>query len=505
MSKDSAILDWTGSPYKTNGHARRDLFQYGVAQKQDKKKLKARYDAAQDTDTYSNWWAAADNLDADSANSLEVRRKLVSRSRYEVENNGFMAGMVQTHANYLVGISPTLRMQTGNEQFNRIVELIWFQWCKAVNLRRKLWCMAHAKVQDGEAFGILVSNDKLNTRIKLDIRLIETEQVQSTDILSLLEDNHIDGIAFDENGNVEYYDVLPSHPGSAVGMFFSASQRVLSQFMLHWFTQRRPGQHRGVPELVSTLNCGASSRRFREAVIAAAEAAASLGAIMLKTGFLPSEVDQVAPLSTMDYDKGIMTALPQGWDAFQVKPENPSQTYESFMRLLINETARPKSMPYNVAACDSAQYNYASGRLDHQTYFSAIDVEREECNELVLDKLFDNWWSEAVLEYNWDIPEGARVPSHVWDWPKHPVADVKSESLSGDTDLKNGSLTLYRRYSDRGLDAEDEFQKEADLLGIPVADFKLRILDALYPQKPAGPPGTALGDAITQEAQNANA
>jgi hypothetical protein len=31
--------------------------------------------------------------------------------------------------------------------------------------------------------------------------------------------------------------------------------------------------------------------------------------------------------------------------------------------------------PFNVAAGNSSGYNYASGRLDHQTYFKAIRVD----------------------------------------------------------------------------------------------------------------------------------
>ena len=82
--------------------------------------IKARYDAASDSDEFSRYWANADSLDADSANSRAVRSKLVKRSRYEVNNNGFTDGMVQTHANYLIGIGPSLRMQTQSSGFNSL-------------------------------------------------------------------------------------------------------------------------------------------------------------------------------------------------------------------------------------------------------------------------------------------------------------------------------------------------------------------------------------------------
>jgi hypothetical protein len=58
--------------------------------------LRATYDAARTTDEFKNYWANADTYDADSANSREVRQTLVSRSRYEIGNNGYADGIAQT-------------------------------------------------------------------------------------------------------------------------------------------------------------------------------------------------------------------------------------------------------------------------------------------------------------------------------------------------------------------------------------------------------------------------
>jgi hypothetical protein len=69
------------------------------------------------------YWAHADGFDADSAKSRAVRSKLVNRSRYEVANNVFADGMTQTHANYLVGKGPALRIQEFDADFARRIEL----------------------------------------------------------------------------------------------------------------------------------------------------------------------------------------------------------------------------------------------------------------------------------------------------------------------------------------------------------------------------------------------
>ena len=446
-----------------------------------RRQIDASYDAARDTDDFKNYWANADALDADSANSPAVRRKLVNRSRYEVANNGYVDGMVQTLATDLVGVGPKLQMQTGNAAFNQVVERVFHEWAKAIKLRRKLWCMAHAKVQDGEAIGIVRNNPRVNHRVKLDLVLVETEQCQ-TPMLPWATAGYIDGIKFDEFGNPEYYDILQQHPGGQFGHLSAADpEQVAARFVLHWFKLRRPGQHRGVPEFRSTLNVGASSRRFREATVASAEAAADIS-VLLKTAFPPEEVDSVSPMSTLEFQKRMMTALPQGWDAGQMKSEHPNATYESFLRQQLNETARPKSIPYNKAACDSSSYNYASGRLDHQTYYGDLDVEREDGNDLVLDPLVSVWWREAVLEYGWNT-DPRRMPAHTWDWPKHPVADLKSEAAASDTKLRNGSLTLSQHYADNGMDFEDALIVMARDYGVGVDEMRAVLLKTLHPSQ----------------------
>lgn len=494
----------TGEPRRRNGQVRPELFQLVGQAPRRRREIQATYDAARTTDEFKNYWANADGLDADSANSKSVRSTLVKRSRYEVANNGFADGMVQTHANYLVGTGPSLRLQTASSSFNNLVETQWYQWAKATLFRRKLWCMAHAKVQDGEPLGIVRDNPKVRHAVKLDVVLIETEQCQ-TPMLPFSVPGYIDGIKFDEFGNPEWYDILPQHPG---GQFATVNQpeHIPARFILHWFQLRRPGQHRGVPEFRSTLNVGASSRRFREATVASAETAADIS-VLLQTMFPPDEMDMVTPLTSVEFQKRMMLALPNGWGGNQMKAEHPNATYEAFLKSQINETARPKSIPYNLAACDSSSYNYASGRLDHQTYFIALDVEREDANDLVLGPLFDLWWQEAVLTFGWNA-DPRKPPPHIWDWPKHPVADIVAENSAKDTRLRNGSTYPSQIYSEEGRDFEDELPKMAQDYGVSEGEMRQILLHALFNsqnQQSAMVTATAQAEATKAQVQAAKA
>lgn len=445
---------------------------------------RARYDAAGSSDEYSNIWANADAYDADSAHSREVRGKLSQRARYEMANNGYSDGIAQTYATDLIGNGPTLRMQTGSVGFNRMVETSFWLWWKATHMRRKLWCMAHAKHVDGESLATLRLNPSVNHAIRLDVLLHEAEQCQ-TPYVPFEDRYYIDGIKFDQFGNPVWYDFLREHPGSSGRMLVDQTpERVPADRVLHWFKMRRPGQHRGVSEIASTLNVGAASRRWREATLAAAETAAEFS-LFLKTTLDPEQVDAVSPMSTLDIQKRMMTALPMGWEAFQPKAEQPTAQYAEFSKALINEQARCKNMPYNKAACDSSSYNYASGRLDHQTYYAALDVEREDCNDLVLEPLFDLWFDLAIARFGWlgGNPEvvGPAARIHLWDWPKHRVADVEAEANANETKLTSGQIGLHRLYSDAGLDLEDEVDSMAASYGVTADEIRTRLFDIVLP------------------------
>jgi hypothetical protein len=148
-------------------------------------------------------------------------------------------------------------------------------------------------------------------------------------------------------------------------------------------------------------------------------------------------------------------------------------------------------MPYNKAACDSSSYNYASGRLDHQTYYASLDVEREDCNDLVLDPLFDQWFTLAVAVFGWF--GGARLsdsaPDHLWDWPKHRVADVEAEANANQTKLQSGQIFPHQLFTDSGLDFEDELEKAAQSFGISTDELRQRLLDVTLPaEQQAGMP-----------------
>lgn len=76
------------------------------------------------------------------------------------------------------------------------------------------------------------------------------------------------------------------------------------------------------------------------------------------------EFHEVDPIDLMELERRMATVLPDGWKLSQVHAEQPATTYSEFNKEILNEISRCLLTPYNVAACNSPAYNYASGRLD---------------------------------------------------------------------------------------------------------------------------------------------
>ncbi len=425
--------------------------------------VRGRYDAATITDENRRHWANADGLSANAANSPGVRRRLRNNARYEVANNSYARGIVLTLANDAIGTGPRLQMLTEDPEINRHVETAFSAWSRAVGLPEKLRSMRMAKVEDGEAFALLTSNPTLPTPVKLDLALLEADQV-TTPFFRNFDGRAVDGIVFDAFGNPVEYHVLKRHPGDAAALPALEFDRVPAPSVIHHFRADRPGQARGIPEITSALPLFAQLRRYTLAVIAAAEAAADMALVIYTDAPPNGEADSLEAMDVIELEKRMATVMPGGWKLGQTHAEQPATTYAEFKREILNEIARCLNVPFNIAAGNSSGYNYASGRLDHQTYYKSIRVEQLHVEAVVLDRILAAWIDEAVRIEGF-LPQPLRMTTsriaHQWFWDGHEHVDPAKEANAQETRLRNHTTTLAEEYGRRGRDWEVELRQRA--------------------------------------------
>ncbi len=444
--------------------------------------LAARFDAASMSPEARRHWAGADNLSADAALQPSVRRLIVSRNRFEANNNGYMGGILETLADDTIGTGPRLRLMYDDPDLDISTdtqaagtlhrrERRFYKFSKAIHLASKLRLARLAKARDGEVFFQKAINPGVRNECKIDLILFETEQVSS----GLCGENQstykngapkeVDGIIYDKFGNPEQYRFYREHPGALTGT--TDSYLVPAHAVIHYAHLRRPGQHRGLPELTAGLTVFNDLRRYGNSVLAAAETAAVIS-FLLETDIIPdqeefnldAELDEngkrIKQLNFTDIvpmAKNAGVALPEGWKGKQLKAEQPTSTYCAFSDAKLNEAARAISMPFNVAKGNSSGYNYASGRLDHQVYHRKIAVERQNIEEFILDDIFEQWEKFDRAFHPEDYNEEWEV-DHKWMWDGFEHCDPAKEANAQTTRLQNGTTTLAEECAAQGRDYE---------------------------------------------------
>jgi len=424
------------------------------------RRARGGFDSAETTPLNRRHWAQADNLSADSAASPEVRKTLRNRARYEVANNSYARGIVLTLANDTVGTGPRLQMLTGDDDANRAIEGQFSSWAAATCLAEKLRTMRMARAQDGEAFAILATNPKIDHAIQLDLRLIEADQIASP-LSSFLKANEIDGVVLDRHGNPVSYRVLNSHPGDSSADFSLTTRTVPAWSMVHLYREERPGQHRGIPEIAPALPLFAQLRRFTLAVLTAAESAADFAGILYTDAPAGGESENVEPMDLIELRRNMLLTMPSGWKMGQLDPKQPATTYAEFKHEVLNEIARCLNMPYNIAAGNSSGYNYASGRLDHQTYYKSIRVEQAFMASRILDRILAAWLLEYGLVFGFLSGDTRALPPHQWFWDGMEHVDPSKEAKAQETRLKSNTTTLAHEYARQGRDWEMELRQIA--------------------------------------------
>lgn len=409
------------------------------------------------------YWAFASAASADEIANPEARRLLRSRCRYEYLNDGFAQNAARTLAIAVTGTGPRLQVHADRETADKI-ENAFHAWATSIRLAEKLDLAVRSLVFDGETFFRFVQDKRIPDGFN--IELVDAGRVTSKTYGIALDENELDGIRFDEQGNPASYTIArqpvnPMYSGIPV-----AFETVPAAQILHLFIPDLPGQHRGLPLLQSSLQTLGALRRYNAAVIEAAETAASMS-LLIQTQHLPEgdEPANAAPMKEIDVPRKGGMFLPRGWVANQMKPEQPTTQHAEFIAATLTGIGAGVGQPRNIISNDSSDYNYASGRLDHQTFFRYVETIQQRLTHL-LDAILDFFLETTNRSEVADIDVEAQEREwyfaqleHV-DPPKEADAVVKLNEA--------GFLTKSEYYAKYGQDWErqaDQWNTEKKRFG----------------------------------------
>ncbi len=468
------------------------------------------YDAAATTRHNTKHWLPVTAGDANSAIAPAIGI-LRNRARYEMANNSYAKGIAETFATELIGTGPRIQVKSGDPDWDRAVEDKFMEWTGDGDSIRDAYCDIAGREcysdilrlvaslswdENGEGFLILTTDEKQNRRgadagVSLRLMMVEPDRVQTPygmiDGQTGPAGGKINmGIEQDDSGRPLNYFILKHHPGSQRAAFLGAVMGdydvVPAEFVLHLLRVDRVGQSRGVPVMTPSLELFAQMRDFTASTLSAAKNAANITATMESgDGVTDPESTEYEAMDVVDIERDTMMVLPDGRTAKQFKPEQPASTYKEFKGEMINEAARPRCMPFNIAAANSSGYNYASGRLDHQTFFKFKNVLRHWINRHCSRAVVRHWLREAILIKDF-LPDrkaiNGRYPTMKvkWFWTGDGHVDPLKEALAQGKRLANLTTTLADEYGAQGEDWErkvEQIAKERKILkanGLTIED-----------------------------------
>lgn len=447
---------------------------------------KRSYDAAAVNRHTTKHFLDADGRDADSL-IREALPTLRNRARYEVRNNSYAKGIVETKANDMIGTGPRLQVQTGGPDMDRRIEDEFAAWCLACDAGGKMTFADILRLtgslqqdESGESFIVMTNAPrqaqwtKARAQVRLQLQAIEPDRVTTPwgmlGAIGVDTEKIRNGVEVDEKGRPVAYYILKKHPGSTslfggLGMT-GEYDKVPAEYVIHLYRQDRPGQTRGVPWLTPSIPLFAYLRRYTLATVSAAEEAANISAV-LETEGEGDEDDKLETMDEVEIARNAMLTLPYGSKMSQFKPEQPSSNYKDFKYELLNEIARALNMPFNVAAGNSSGYNYASGRLDWQVYFRAIKTTQGWIERTTCRRVFGAWLREAILTPGMGME--AVNPDRItvqWFWPGQEHVDPVKEAVAQDKHLKNLTTNLAIEYARQGRDWEREIRQRVKEINI---------------------------------------
>jgi lambda family phage portal protein len=419
------------------------------------------YDAAGSTRFIKNAFKNAADVSADEVIITDLPT-LRERANHEIRNNSYAEGIVETMSNDIIGTGPRLQMTTASEGLNGLAEREFSNWMTQVDLVRTLQIAVKEQCGDGEALVLMNTNQSLPGKVKLFPALIDPNRLDTPWLPNTNTSNISMGVEYDDNGVPIAYHIAKKgsvNPQSPV--FNMDFERIPADRMVHLYRKDRPGQSRGVPWITPAIPLFAYLRRYTLAVIGAAETAADYAVILQsQAGNMATEDDPEA-MDVFDIERGMMMTTPKGWEAKQMKAEQPTDTYKEFKREILNEIARCLNMPYNIAAADSSDYNYASGRLDHQMYFKAVEVSQEWIERELLNVIFNKWFIQARAAGIFTTVSSPETLSHEWMWDQFEHVDPLKEALATTEALTSMTTTYKNVYAAQGKDWEKEFEQRA--------------------------------------------
>lgn len=421
--------------------------------------LSRAYDGASKGRRTKNWRATNASAQAEISPALSTLR---NRSRDLVRNEPYAAKGISTIVSNTIGtgIMAKIKGPAGK---------LWSEWAETkacdhfgqMDFYSLQALIMRTIVESGEVLILKRrSSDKSNP---LRIEVVEPDLIDT----SIMADNIIDGIEFDDDGRIVAYHLFSKHPGdSHYGSFNKLrtrfkSERVPASDVIHPFRTDRPGQIRGVPWLAPAMIKLRDYSDYEDAQLMRQKIAACFVGFMVDTQdplTQSSTTEERKPLSER-FQPGAWEVLPPGKDIRFGTPPGVGSDYEPYVRRVLLAVSAALGISYEALTGDLSRVNFSSGRMGWIEFHRNIEFWRWS---MFIPRVCIPVW-EWFVEAQMIAGNLQTEPSSpIWTPPRREMIDPVKEGKAMNDAIRSGLATLSDSLRQLGVDPDEHLKELAE-------------------------------------------
>lgn len=436
------------------------------------------------TNLTAGFGSGGGSVDRDVYGALRTVRQ---RSRWLSYNNDYVRrwlAMCETHIVGPHGFALQVRAQfpdgTLDEVGNSAVESAFWKWARRgscevsgkLSFRDVMRIAARATARDGECLIRKVYGTAAGNGEMFALQVIDIDRLDVDKSLILRNGNVVKmGVEVNALGRPVAYWLKRRHPGEDLpaATLPAGEERVPASDVYYLGVTERPEQTRCLPWIVSALLRLKHLGAYEEAAVVAANIGAA------KMGFFVTPEGDATPLSDGKdaNDEYIQEATPGHFGVvkegttFETFDVNyPHEQFGAFVKASLRGIASGINVSYNSLANDLEGVNYSSlraGVLEERDGWMAM---QSWLIESLLEPLFTDWLSAALLAGTVRTPRGAAIgvdkldkfnipqwQGRRWQWVD-PLKDVQANIEAINAGLKSRREVI----AEQGRDIEEVWQ-----------------------------------------------
>jgi lambda family phage portal protein len=388
--------------------------------------LSAYEGARHDKRSLSAWTTFGNDPDTDILPDLATLR---ARSRDLVRNNPLAAGAVKTKVTNVVGTGLRLQSHIDRQALGldeaaadlwesaaeREWRLFWrskecdvARTCTGHELTRQVYQQAK---ENGDVLVLLPRLPRPGVVYDLRLQVVEADRLCNPNN-KIDADGLSGGVEYDPYGAPVAYHIAKYHPNT-IGAIMAGRQawtRVPAyggktglRNVLHLFSQTRPGQRRGVPDLAAVIEPLKQLGRYTEAEIMAAVISGMFTVfIESESGDMPfsysnSGTELGVSSSDKDYKlgNGMIVELGKGEKVHDSNPGRPNQSFDPFVVAILRQIGVGLEIPFEILIKHFTA-SYSAARAAINEFWKYVQSERQWLLESFLLPVYEVWMWEAV-------------------------------------------------------------------------------------------------------------